>query len=187
MSDAQDALRERIDALEMRLTYQDVTIETLNQTITAQWAEIDKLTRQLNELKGAGARGRKQCGRPIERTAPALLNSRQENATPMEAAFKRSNIGGQALASAAHREPDRRGHHHSNDHGPYHRRDLLATAASRQLLAEWLNSVFIASPVGPIDVSEIRRGSLSHSDSLWLPSSLDGTGCAALTGSEAGK
>ena len=50
MSDA-DALRERIDALEMRLTYQDVTIETLNQTITAQWAEIDKLRRQLAELK----------------------------------------------------------------------------------------------------------------------------------------
>ena len=50
MSDA-DALRERIDALEMRLTYQDVTIETLNQTITAQWVEIDRLTRQVAELK----------------------------------------------------------------------------------------------------------------------------------------
>lgn len=46
-----DALSERIDALEMRLAYQDVTIETLNQTITAQWLEIDKLTRQLAELK----------------------------------------------------------------------------------------------------------------------------------------
>ena len=50
MSDV-DALNERIDALEMRLTYQDVTIETLNQTITAQWIEIDKLTRQVAELK----------------------------------------------------------------------------------------------------------------------------------------
>ena len=50
MSDA-NALNERIDALEMRLTYQDVTIETLNQTITAQWIEIDKLTRQLADLK----------------------------------------------------------------------------------------------------------------------------------------
>jgi SlyX protein len=50
MSDA-DALSERIDALEMRLTYQDVTIETLNQTITAQWVEIDRLTRQVAELK----------------------------------------------------------------------------------------------------------------------------------------
>jgi len=50
MSDADD-LSERIDALEMRLTYQDVTIETLNQTITAQWVEIDRLTRQVAELK----------------------------------------------------------------------------------------------------------------------------------------
>jgi SlyX protein len=45
------ALSERIDALEMRLAYQDVTIETLNQTITAQWVEIDRLTRQVAELK----------------------------------------------------------------------------------------------------------------------------------------
>ena len=50
MSDV-DALNERIDALEMRLTYQDVTIETLNQTITEQWKQIDALTRQLAELK----------------------------------------------------------------------------------------------------------------------------------------
>jgi SlyX protein len=50
MSDAGD-LSARIDALEMRLTYQDLTIETLNHTITAQWTEIDKLTRQLAELK----------------------------------------------------------------------------------------------------------------------------------------
>jgi len=50
MSDANN-LSERIDALEMRLTYQDVTIETLNQTITEQWRQIDALTRQLAELK----------------------------------------------------------------------------------------------------------------------------------------
>jgi SlyX protein len=50
MSDV-DTLSERIDALEMRLTYQDVTIETLNQTITAQWVEIDRLTRKVAELK----------------------------------------------------------------------------------------------------------------------------------------
>lgn len=50
MTDVQD-LSERIDALEMRIAYQDETIETLNQTITAQWAEIDRLTRQVAELK----------------------------------------------------------------------------------------------------------------------------------------
>ena len=44
------ALNERIDALEMRLTFQDETIETLNQTITAQWKQIDALTRQLVQL-----------------------------------------------------------------------------------------------------------------------------------------
>ena len=45
------ALSERIDALEVRLTYQDETIETLNQTITAQWLKIDALTRQIAELR----------------------------------------------------------------------------------------------------------------------------------------
>ena len=41
---------DRLDALEMRLTYQDETIETLNNTVTAQWKQIDALTRQLAEL-----------------------------------------------------------------------------------------------------------------------------------------
>ena len=50
MSDA-TRLSDRIDALEMRLTYQDEAIETLNQTITAQWKQIDAMTRQLGELK----------------------------------------------------------------------------------------------------------------------------------------
>lgn len=44
------ALAERIDTLETRLAYQDDTIETLNQTITAQWKQIDVLTRQLAQL-----------------------------------------------------------------------------------------------------------------------------------------
>jgi uncharacterized coiled-coil protein SlyX len=50
MSDV-NALSDRIDVLEIRLTFQDETIETLNQTITAQWQQIDALTRQLAELK----------------------------------------------------------------------------------------------------------------------------------------
>ena len=44
------ALSERIDTLETRLAYQDDTIETLNQTITAQWKQIDVLTRQIAQL-----------------------------------------------------------------------------------------------------------------------------------------
>jgi SlyX protein len=36
--------------LEARLTFQDVTIETLNETITTQWAKIDALTRKVAAL-----------------------------------------------------------------------------------------------------------------------------------------
>ncbi len=43
-------LSDRIDALEIRLSFQDETIETLNQTITAQWQQIDALTRQVAGL-----------------------------------------------------------------------------------------------------------------------------------------
>jgi SlyX protein len=42
-----EKLGERIDALEARIMFQDDTIETLNQTITAQWREIDALKRQI--------------------------------------------------------------------------------------------------------------------------------------------
>lgn len=61
-------LGERIEALEVRLTYQDETIETLNQTITAQWKQIDALTRQIAEL-----RDRLQ---DAERDGPAPANER---------------------------------------------------------------------------------------------------------------
>jgi SlyX protein len=46
----QQALSDRIDVLETRLTFQDETIETLNKTITEQWLKIDALTRQLANL-----------------------------------------------------------------------------------------------------------------------------------------
>ena len=49
MNDAKN-LSDRVDALETRLTFQDETIETLNQTITAQWLKIDALTRQVASL-----------------------------------------------------------------------------------------------------------------------------------------
>ena len=47
---AEKELSERIDALESRLAYQDQTIEQLNETITAQWKQIDALTRQMAAL-----------------------------------------------------------------------------------------------------------------------------------------
>ncbi len=43
-------LSERIDVLETRLAFQDETIETLNKAITAQWQQIDALTRQVATL-----------------------------------------------------------------------------------------------------------------------------------------
>ena len=61
-------LIERVDALEMRIAYQDDTIETLNQTITAQWKQIDALTRQVAAL---GERLQQ-----AEANAPAPVNER---------------------------------------------------------------------------------------------------------------
>jgi SlyX protein len=49
MSDVK-TLSDRIDALETKLMFQEETIETLNQTITAQWQQIDALTRQVTAL-----------------------------------------------------------------------------------------------------------------------------------------
>ena len=64
----QNALSERIDALETRLTYQDDAIESLNQTITAQWKQIDALTRQVAELK--------ERLQDAESNAPGSINER---------------------------------------------------------------------------------------------------------------
>ncbi len=55
-------LGERIDALEARMMFQDDTIETLNQTITAQWREIDALKRQILLLGERLERGQRQWG-----------------------------------------------------------------------------------------------------------------------------
>ena len=44
-------LNARIDTLEERLTHQVETIESLNETITAQWKQIDALTRQIAQLR----------------------------------------------------------------------------------------------------------------------------------------
>lgn len=47
---ADDTVSTRVTALEERVIYQDETIEALNQTITKQWAQIDKLTRLVKAL-----------------------------------------------------------------------------------------------------------------------------------------
>lgn len=45
-----DNVLARINALEERAAYQDETIEALNQTVTKQWAQIDKMTRLVETL-----------------------------------------------------------------------------------------------------------------------------------------
>ena len=45
-----EALTARIDALEMRATEQERTIEDLNATILAQWKEIESLNRHVARL-----------------------------------------------------------------------------------------------------------------------------------------
>jgi SlyX protein len=47
---ALESLLTRIDALEMRVAHQDRAIEDLNNTITAQWKEIESLTRQIERV-----------------------------------------------------------------------------------------------------------------------------------------
>jgi SlyX protein len=61
-------LSERIDALEARSMYQEETIEQLNATITAQWKQIDVLTRQLAALT--------ERLQEAEASAPAPANER---------------------------------------------------------------------------------------------------------------
>ena len=69
MSEAK-ALNERVDALEMRLTFQDETIETLNQTITAQWQQVDALTRQVAALKARLQEAESNAAGPVNEPPP---------------------------------------------------------------------------------------------------------------------
>jgi SlyX protein len=43
-------MSERLDALEVRMAFQDDTIEILNATVTEQWAVIDALKREVARL-----------------------------------------------------------------------------------------------------------------------------------------
>ena len=45
-----NSLGARLDALEMRIAYQDETIDELNSAVTAQWKQIDALTRLVARL-----------------------------------------------------------------------------------------------------------------------------------------
>lgn len=45
------AFAERLDALEVRIAFQDQTIEELNDVVTKQWKTIDALTRKVALLE----------------------------------------------------------------------------------------------------------------------------------------
>ena len=51
MADDNAALLSRLEALEIRAAYQDQTIEELNAALALQWAEIDRLKRELQRLE----------------------------------------------------------------------------------------------------------------------------------------
>ncbi|MFK8250161.1 SlyX family protein [Ancylobacter terrae] len=61
MNHPHTAAEARIDALEIRIAYQDEIIEDLNRTLTSQWEQIDRLARQLahvvERLQAAEERG----------------------------------------------------------------------------------------------------------------------------------
>ena len=69
MSDVK-TLSERIDALETRLAFQDDTIETLNQTITDQWKQIDALTRQMAAMIERLQEAESQAPAPVNERPP---------------------------------------------------------------------------------------------------------------------
>ncbi len=43
-------LQKKIEQLESRIAFQDRTIEELNETITSQWAEFDRLRAEISRL-----------------------------------------------------------------------------------------------------------------------------------------
>jgi SlyX protein len=59
-----EALLGRIDALEIRLAYQDETIEDLNRAVTDQWKQIDLLTRRIAQLTDQLQETVEHIGRP---------------------------------------------------------------------------------------------------------------------------
>ena len=63
-------LEARIEALEVRVAYQDQVIEDLNQTVIAQWKLIDSLRRQLNELLDRVQEVEDSAGGPSAPEAP---------------------------------------------------------------------------------------------------------------------
>jgi SlyX protein len=65
-----DDLAARLEALEIRVAYQDQVIEDLNQTITAQWKDIDRLRREMAALADRVAQAERGAGGEAEDEPP---------------------------------------------------------------------------------------------------------------------
>lgn len=67
MAENNDALIARLDALEIRVAYQDQTIEDLNTALAGQWQEVEKLRREMTLLEAQlreAAESTREAGAP---------------------------------------------------------------------------------------------------------------------------
>ena len=67
---SESSLEDRIEALEARLMFQDATIETLNETVTTQWREIDALKRLIGQLRERLQEAEASLPRPANEPPP---------------------------------------------------------------------------------------------------------------------
>jgi SlyX protein len=52
MASELETLQSRVAELESKFSFQTETLETLNDTVTKQWKEIDSLKRKIGDLDG---------------------------------------------------------------------------------------------------------------------------------------
>jgi SlyX protein len=61
---------DRLDALEMRIAHQDEVIGDLNRIVTEQWAQIDRLKRELAMMQESVRSSTQFGGNPAEEPPP---------------------------------------------------------------------------------------------------------------------
>jgi SlyX protein len=64
-------MMQRLEELEVRVAFQDKTIQELNDVVTRQQRELDRLTQQLEALK-----------QQVRAATPSLVVSREEETPP---------------------------------------------------------------------------------------------------------
>ncbi len=64
-------MQERLAELEVRLTFQDKTIQELNEVVTRQQRQLERMTRELETLKAQ-----------LQILAPSLVASQSEETPP---------------------------------------------------------------------------------------------------------